>query len=144
MVARGLHLEAVEPDRRRAVSWPIWIGVNRDGEPLIGAQIVKAAEAKRELHDFERVYPSQLRYRVCVFLPDSPDLDDQGRHFEGLAPSRSPVKSTDRTWSRGRWRIMTRTAAADLKASGVRVLGRHLYSHEFPRANHARSVRVLP
>lgn len=126
------------------MSWPIWIGVNREGEPLIGAQLIKAAEAKRQLHDFEKVYPSQLRYRVCVFLPDSPDLDDQGRHFEGLAPSRSLTKSSERSWSRGRWRIMTRTDADNLKESGVRVLGRHYPSHAFPRANHARSVRVLP
>jgi hypothetical protein len=126
------------------MSWPIWIGVNSHGEPLVGAQLVDNAKAKNALHDFDQVYPSQLRYRVCVFLPDSRDLDDQGRPFEGLAPSRSLIKSSERSWSRGRWRIMTRTAADELKLSGTRVLGRDYPSHAFPRANHARSVRVKP
>lgn len=124
------------------MNFKIWIGVNSHGDPLIGVAFVREAEAKRALHDYAQIYPSQLRYRICVFLPENRDTDAIGLHFEGLAPSRSLVSRADRQWQKGRWQIMTRTAARELKESGARVLGIGLPSHEFPKADHARSIRV--
>ena len=115
------------------MNFKIWIGVDRLGTPLIGAAAVNAALDRGELHDTEHVYSSQLRYRIVVFYAE-PHSDRTG-----IAPS--SVRGGTSREVRGSWSIQTRTTVREQLACGVDVRGYGNPDHEFPTADHARSIR---
>jgi hypothetical protein len=111
----------------------IWIGVDNMGVPLVGAVACNAAADRGELHDTEHVFPSQLRYRVAVFYPES------GSTYRGVEPLRELGKT--RRVLPGRWRIRTRTQAADDIIKCVTARGVGCPAHEFPIADGSRTTR---
>lgn len=115
------------------MSWPIWIGVDCAGRPLVGAINVNYAMDSGELHDVAQVYPSQLRFRIAVFYPT------KNSTRRGTAPRSSRGGASVEL--SGSWVITTRTEAREQIARGIDVRGFDNPDHEFPRANPARSSR---
>lgn len=117
------------------MAYPIWIGVDREGRALVGAAEVNAARDRGRLHDLDQVYPSQLRYRVTAFYPES------GSHVTGIAPA-APGKR--RRTLPGRWKIRTRSQVhADVRACRNVLFNFAESSHVFPKADHARARRKV-
>jgi len=111
--------------------FPIWIGVDSSGSPLIGAIDVNNAKDRGSLHNCERVYPSQLRYRICVFYPES-----------GAATFGSvKVAGGKRRQLPGKWRIVRRTDAHKDADRMIALYGLGDPDHEFPSADGSRTSR---
>lgn len=116
------------------MNFKIWIGVDDHGRPLVGAAACNDARDRGALHDCDQLYPSQLRYRIAVFYPES------GTGYTGVAPLVDGEKKRRRT--SGRWQIRTRTEAREDRDNCFRsVRGLDNPDHEFPKADHARTTR---
>jgi len=48
--------------------WHIWIGITFAGELLIGGQAVDRARVDGDLAAAERIFPSQMKHRIAVFI----------------------------------------------------------------------------
>jgi hypothetical protein len=98
------------------MTWPIWIGVDASGEPLIGAHDVKKAESIDRLHDRERVFPSQIPHRVASFYPDREGETRSG--YRGVDPNAHGRDMLDK-YRDGRWRVVTPSQAEADNAAGI-------------------------
>lgn len=99
------------------MTWPIRIGVSSAGELLVGAAAVDRAELRGELEEGAAIWPSQLEHRAAV------------HYVRPLFDVGDPAD---------RWRIVTPREAAELRAAGRVDLVRR-----FPRADRAKSIKVI-
>lgn len=112
------------------MNFKIWIGVDDHGRPLVGAAACNEARDRGALHDCDQIFPSQLRYRICAFYPES-----------GSGSFGSLKRYGKRCQLPGKWRIVRRTDAQKDVDKMIAVYGLGDPDHEFPRADHARSTR---
>lgn len=119
------------------MNFKIWIGVDDHGRPLVGAAACNDARDRSALHDCDQIFPSQLRYRIAAFYPET------GSKYAGVAPLASSILDIGkrRHLMPGRWRIRTRTEVRAERDRFVNVRGLDNPDHEFPKADHARTTR---